>query len=290
MYVIWSSTYLAMQIAVHDMPPLWMAGMRFVGAGAILLVIARVRGASWPCARDWLRALPAGACLFVGGNGLVATAERSVASGGAAVVCATMPLWVGVLGALAGHRPTRREWFALVLGFAGVVVLMGGPSLAGTRVDLACLIASPILWGLGSVLTRRAGEVHCKHGALVTPALQLACGGVLLMMISGLRGDPFPVHAGTTAWLALAYLLVVGSLVGFTAYSWLLRNARPAVATSYAYVNPVVAVLIGAFAHGEPIGTTTVIANVMILLAIWLALSRSFGRAASIPGMRHASR
>src|SRR5262249_2004574 len=116
-YVIWSSTYLAIRIAVVDLPPLIMASMRFLAAGAILFAVARRRGAAWPTLRDWLRVTPIGVLLFLGGNGFVALAETSVSSGGAAVVCATMPLWVGVLGALTGVRPTAREWLSLVVGF-----------------------------------------------------------------------------------------------------------------------------------------------------------------------------
>src|SRR5262245_46117984 len=130
-YLIWSSTYLAIRYAVVDLPPLLMASMRFLAAGATLFAVARQRGAEWPRLRDWLRIAPIGALLFLGGNGFVAYAEKSVSSGGAAVVCATMPLWVGVLGAITGVRPTAREWLSLLVGFVGVVVLMGGPSLAG---------------------------------------------------------------------------------------------------------------------------------------------------------------
>ena len=273
-YVIWSSTYLAMRIAVRDMPPLWMAGLRFVSAGAILLAVARHRGARWPSPRDWLRSIPVGACMFVGGNGLVATAEQSVGSGGAAVVCATMPLWVGVLGMVAGQRPSAREWLSLVLGFAGVVVLMHGPSLTGEPIHLVCVIASPVLWALGSVIARQQGDVGGEHAAIVGPALQSVAGGVLLVVICLVRGDAFPVHATARAWLAVGYLIVFGSLVGFTAYMWLLRHARPVVATSYAYINPVGAVLIGALLEGEPLGWSTLIANVMIVGAIVLALRR----------------
>ena len=273
-YVIWGSTYLAMRIAVHDLPPLLMAGLRFVCAGGLVLGYARHRGAPWPSTRDWLRVAPAGACFFVGGSGLVATAEQSVSSGGAAVVCATMPLWVGVLGIFLGERPTAREWLSLVLGFAGVVVLLGGPSLTGKPAHIAMVIASPIAWAFGSILARRTHDVGGEHGPLVVPALQMLSGGFLLLAIMAASGTPLPVHAPTGAWLALAYLLGFGSLVGFTAYAWLLRNARPVVATSYAYVNPGVAVVIGALFGGESLGWSTLAANVMIVAAIVLALRR----------------
>lgn len=271
-YVIWGSTYLAMRIAIGGLPPLYMASMRFFAAGTILLVVAVRRGAQIPPMRDWLRTLPVGVLLFMGGNGFVALAEQSVPSGGVAVVCATMPLWVGVLGAAFGQKPTAREWLALVIGFCGVVVLMGGPTLSGHPLNIAFAIASPILWACGSLLSRRTRDVGGQHAALVGPAVQMLGGAVALAIVATLRGEHLPTHVPVTSWLALGYLVVFGSLVGFTAYSWLLRHARPVVATSYAYVNPVLAVLIGAALYGEPLGWTTLVANVLIVGAVMLAV------------------
>jgi drug/metabolite transporter (DMT)-like permease len=272
-YVIWSSTYLAIHVAVTELPPLLMASLRYEAAGLVMLLIALRRGSAWPSARDWLRVLPIGALLFLGGNGFVALAQQSVTSGGAAVVCAMMPLWVGVLGAISGERPTRREWLSLVLGFVGVAVLMGGPSLAGEPLHVAVLIAAPMCWAMGSILARRLpGSIG--RDPILLPAMQMTTGGAVLAAAGGALGERLPAHASATAWLSVAYLCVFGSLVAFTAYSWLLRNARPVVATSYAYVNPILAVLIGAVLSGEPIGATTVIANALIVLAVFLALRR----------------
>ena len=273
-YVVWSSTYLAMRVAVQELPPLLMASMRFLAAGGIMLAIARRRGAPWPSLRDWLRVTPIGALLFLGGNGFVAIAETSVSSGGAAVVCATMPLWVGVLGAVTGEKPSAREWMSLVLGFVGVLVLMGGPALAGRPEHIVLVICSPIMWALGSVLARRTKDVGGEHATLVGPALQMLVGGGVLALAGTARGEVIPMHASAGSWLALVYLFTFGSLVGFTAYSWLLRNARPVVATSYAYVNPILAVLFGAALYGEPLGWTTLVANVLIVGAVMLALYR----------------
>ncbi len=273
-YVIWSSTYLAMRIAVAELPPFAMASTRFLIAGGVLLAIARRRGAAWPSARVWLRNLPIGVLLFVGGNGFVAVAEQSVSSGGAAVVCATMPRWVGVFGAVSGVRPTAREWASLVLGFTGVVVLMGGPSLAGKPAHVACLIASPIAWAIGSLLSRRGKGADGPHATMVNAGAQMLCGSAVLALAAIAHGEPLAVHASARAWLAVGYLAVFGSIVSFTAYSWLLANARPAVATSYAFVNPILAVLLGAALYGESLGATTVIANAMIVCAVMLAVMR----------------
>ena len=273
-YVIWSSTYWAIRVAVHELPPLLTASMRFAAAGLVLLVIARRRGARWPSARDWLRVLPIGALLFVGGNGFVAIAEQSVSSGGVAVVCATMPLWVGVLRTVSGERPSLLEWSSLVVGFIGVLVLMGGPSLEGEPLHIALAIASPACWALGSTLARRL-PATASRDAFMLPAMEMLTGGLALFVVAALRGERLPVTASTESWLALGYLWLFGSILGFTAYMWLLRNARAVVATSYAYVNPILAVIIGAVFSGEPLGGTTVVANVLIVGAVMLALRRA---------------
>lgn len=273
-YVIWSSTYLAMHIAVLELPPLLTASVRYSSAGLIMMLVALRRGAAWPSARDWLRVLPIGVLLFLGGNGFVAISQQTVPSGGAAVVCAMMPLWVGVLGAVTGARPSPREWLSLVIGFVGVAVLAGGPSLAGDPLHVAILLGSPVCWALGSILARRLpGTIG--GDAFMLPAMEMILGGAVLALVGGGRGERLPTDASTSAWLAVGYLTVFGSLVAFTAYNWLLRHARPVVATSYAYVNPILAVLIGAALSGEAIGATTVVANALIVLAVFLALRRA---------------
>lgn len=273
-YVIWASTYLAIRILVHEMPPLLSAAIRFAVAGTIMMIYALRKGATLPTSRDWARVAPVGVLLFVGGNGFVSIASQSIVSGGTAVVCALMPLWVGVLGAFTGVRPTAREWLSLVVGFVGVLVLMGGPTLAGEPIHIVILIMSPMLWAAGSLISRRTKDVGGKHASLVGPAMQMLTGGAALAIVALARGERMPLDASATSWLALAYLIVFGSLVAFTAYAWLLRNARPVIATSYAYVNPILAVLIGAALYGEPLGWTTVVANALIVGAVMLALTR----------------
>lgn len=273
-YIIWSSTYLAMRIVVVELPPLLSAALRFLAAGTVLLAIGLRRGAKLPSLRDWLRVAPAGVLLFVGGNGFVSIASQSLTSGGIAVVCAMMPLWVGVLGYAIGERPTAREWLSLAVGFIGVLVLMGSPSLAGKPIHIALVIASPILWAAGSLWARRTRDVGGAHGGLVGPAVQMLTGGAALATIALLRGERIPLDASASSWLALGYLWIFGSLVAFTAYAWLLRNARPVIATSYAYVNPILAVLIGAALYGEPLSWTTALANILIVGAVMLALTR----------------
>jgi len=271
-YVIWGSTYLAMSICVVELPPMLMAAIRFTAAGTTLLVVALRSGAKIPPLRDWWRMLPIGALLFVGGNGFIAIAEQDVPSSGAAVVAAMMPLWIGVLGRFFGTVATPREWASLVIGFVGVVVLMGGPSLSGAPSHIALLLCAPIAWALGSLLSRGTKDIGGEHATLVGPALQMLTGGAALFVGGLLRRESWPAHASTDVYLSLLYLFSFGSVIGFTAYGWLLRNVRPVVATSYAYVNPVLAVLLGAALHHEPLGWTTVVANVLIVTAVILAL------------------
>jgi drug/metabolite transporter (DMT)-like permease len=273
-YVIWGSTYLAMGICVEQLPPMLMAAARFAAAGGVLLAIALRLGAKLPPARDWWRTVPIAVCLFVGGNGFIAIAEQSVSTGGSAVVAAMMPLWAGVLGRWFGVRATPREWVALVIGFVGVVVLMGGPSLVGRPIHIVLLMIAPASWALGSLLARRTKDIGGAHATLLGPALQMLTGSAALFVCALVRRESWPAHASTGAYLSLAYLVTFGSLIGFTAYGWLLRNTRPVVATSYAYVNPVLAVLLGAALRSESLGWTTVVANVLIVTAIMLVLRK----------------
>lgn len=270
-YVFWSSTYLAIRFAIAELPPLLMAGGRYSVAGAVMLAIARRRGAAWPSAAQWLRVLPIGALLFVCGNGFVVIGEATVSSGGAAVVCATMPLWAGVWAALGGERPSWRDWLSLAIGFVGVLVLMGGPSLQGRPLHLVLIMLSPLCWALATVLARRQSRAW-QIGASMSAAMQMLTGGGALIVAGLVDGERLPAHASATSWLAVGYLAVFGSLIGFTAYNWLIRNTRPVVATSYAYVNPILAVLLGAAISGEPLGATTLIANALIVGATALAL------------------
>jgi drug/metabolite transporter (DMT)-like permease len=273
-YLIWSSTYLALRMVVTELPPLLMVSLRYSAAGLVMLALAKRRGAAWPSVTQWLRVVPVGALMFLGGNGFLAIGELSVSSGGAAMVCATMPLWTGVLAAVSGERPSRREWLSLIAGFVGVIVLLGGPALQGQPLHIALIVLSPMCWSLGSMLARRLARSE-PADLFLSSAMQMLTGGAVLVVVAMIRGERLPAHASTESWLALGYLLVFGSLIGFTAYNWLLRNARPAVATSYAYVNPILAVLIGAAASGEALGVTTLIANVLIVGAVALALGRS---------------
>jgi drug/metabolite transporter (DMT)-like permease len=216
---------------------------------------------------------PVGTLLFVGGNGFIAIAQGTIPSGATAVVAAMMPLWMAVLAVISGERPSRREWMSRVIGFGGILVLMGGPSLAGDPLHIVLVLLAPAAWALGSIIARRLNTPATKDVFMLS-AMEMITGGVSLLVIGALRGESIPHHVGAESWIALAYLWLAGSLIAFTAYSWLLRNTRPVVATSYAYVNPSLAVVLGAALGGEPLGATTIVANLLMVVAIYLALSK----------------
>lgn len=275
-YLIWGSTYLAMRIAVETLPPMLMGAARFTLAGGVLLAIARATGQAWPTRRHWLAALPIGALLFVGGNGLVAIAETQITSAVAALVCATMPLWMAIFSTIAGERPTGREWLGVALGVAGVVVLVSGAEMSATPAAAAILCVSPAAWALGSLLAKK---LPSPPGIAAAATHQLA-GGVALALAGLVRGETWPAAASTDSVLALVYLVLLGSLVAYTAYAWLLKHARPAVATSYAFVNPVFAVILGVLLAGEPLTPATLVAAPLVVLAVVLVIKGRARRAA----------
>ena len=263
-YTIWSSTYLAIRVVVHELPPLATGGVRFVLAGGALLGIQALRGAAWPTRREWLAAVPAGLLLFGVGNGFVMMSERSVPSSIAAVVCGTTPLWAGVLGPIFGERATRREWLGMVLGFAGVVVLVGGADLHADPLAATLLVLAPVGWAAGSLWARRLPIARGPSGA----ATQMVAGGVAMLALAPAMGEHLPASVSTGAVLAFLYLVVFGSLVAFSAYAHLVQSTRPALAMSYAYVNPALAVVLGATMGAEQVGAEVAIATLLIVGAV----------------------
>jgi drug/metabolite transporter (DMT)-like permease len=267
-YVIWGSTYLVMRWAVVELPPMLMGTFRFTLAGGVLYAIARARGAPAPTARQWGAAAIVGGLLFVGGNGLVAMAERTVDSGVAAVIVATMPLWLAVMVGAAGERVTRREWAGMAFGIAGVLVLVVEQIAVASPVDIAVLAVSPISWAAGSLLARR---LALPAGAM-SPAIQMIAGGVLMGAVGLARGESLDGVPSADALAALGYLIVFGSLIAFTAYAWLLRNTRPALATSYAFVNPPLAVAFGVVVGGEAAGWPLAVATPLVVFSVALVV------------------
>ncbi len=277
-YFIWGTTYLGIRVAIAPggdsaagFPPFFMSGTRFLVAGPVFFIILLVRGASLPTQRQWLAALPMGVLMFSFGNGIIAFAEMRISSGIAAVVAATSPLWVAALGLLFRERTTSREWFALVVGFVGVVVLASGDALHGDWKWIGFLALAPIGWSTGSLLAKRLPLAPGPMGS----ATGMAWGGVANLGISAMLGEPWRISSiALSSWVAWAYLGVFGSVVAYTAFLYLLRNARPAVAMTYAYVNPVIAVMAGAVLLGEKVGASTILALALIASATGLLILR----------------
>ncbi|MET0226245.1 MAG: drug/metabolite exporter YedA [Dokdonella sp.] len=271
LYLIWGSTYLAIRFALVSYPPFLMAGARFLCAGAALFAFLRWRGMPSPTRKQWLNAAVTGSLLLGLGNGLVCYAELHVASGLAAVAVAAMPLFAAVFGGLYGQWPQRMEWLGLGVGFAGVILLNLGGGMAGAPIGAIALIVAAMAWAFGSVWSKHQ---EMPPAAMNTAAQMLTGGGVLLVGALAF-GERFPSSPTTSATLALIYLGVMGSIIAFSAYLYLLNTVRPALATSYAYVNPPVAVLIGALLGGETVHAFDLIAMAVILAGVGLiALAR----------------
>lgn len=271
LYFIWGSTYLAIRIGLHSYPPFLMAGLRFLGAGSVLYAVLRWRGMAAPTRTQWFNAAITGTLLLGMGNGLVCYAEQSVASGLAAVAVASMPLFAAVFGGLYGHWPRRMEWLGLGVGFAGVVLLNLGGGMAGATLGAIALIVAAAAWAFGSVWSRRRE----MPPAAMNTAAQMLTGGAILFVGALLGGERLPAAPAASATLAVVYLGVFGSIVAFSAYLYLLNTVRPALATSYAYVNPPVAVLLGALFAGETVHALDLAAMAVILAGVGLiALAR----------------
>ncbi len=275
-YIVWGSTYLAMRIALETLPPFLMAGPRFLLAGTVMYAVARARGAPRPTRQEWLSCTKVGLLLLTIGNGAVALAEETVPSSVAAIVVASMPIWAAIFGRVSGETTTGREWVGLALGFLGVILLNLGGHLHFDRRGLVLLLA-PLAWAIGSMWSRK---LEMPKGAIAT-GMQMIVGGVSMLSLALATGERLTVTPSTRSLLAVLYLAVFGSIVAFSAYTWLLRNTRPAIATSYAYVNPLVAILLGWAFGGEHLDLATMGAAIVSLAGVALIAKRGLrGRAA----------
>jgi drug/metabolite transporter (DMT)-like permease len=262
-YFIWSSTYLALRFAVETLPPLLSAGARYLFAGAALYAFLRARGAAAPTRAQWMRSLPVGGLMFLFGNGFVALAEQRVSSGLAAVACSAMPLFACAISHRFGDRPSRREWAGVCVGFAGVVLLTLG-DLRAAPLEGALLMLAPAGWALGSVLARRLS----LPGGVMSSATLMIGGGLVTLGAAIVHGERMPASIPVSGALAVVYLAVFGSIVAFSAYTYLLQTTSTALATSYAYVNPVLAVVLGAAVGGERPGAGLIVPGAVVVAGV----------------------
>ncbi|QVW22649.1 drug/metabolite exporter YedA [Pseudomonas hormoni] len=267
LYVIWGSTYLVIRIGVEYWPPLLLAGIRFVIAGTLMYGFLRWRGAPAPTWAQWKAAGIIGILLLACGNGGVSVAEHmGVASGVAALAVATVPLFTLLCGYFWGARNTRLEWAGIVLGLIGIAMLNLGSNLQSSPLGALLLIFAAAAWAFGSVWSK---HLPLPQGAMAS-AVEMLVGGVVLLIGSAVSGEHLDAMPPIEGWAALAYLTFFGSIIAFNAYMYLLKNVRPAAATSYAYVNPAVAVLLGIVFVGETIGIEEALAMLVIISAVVL--------------------
>ena len=281
LYLIWGSTYLGIRFAIETIPPFLMAGTRFLIAGIIMYAIALSQGIGKSSWANWRTSLIIGACLLLGGNGGVTISEKYIDSGLAAVIVAIVPIYIVVLGWATGTaaRPTSIVWLGLAGGFIGVGVLLG-PAVRFSSSDgrhpaigMSILLVSSFLWSAGSLYSRSA-----KHAAspFLTAAQQMLCGGLLLLLAGMATGETRRFHPESMSMLSVAsfvYLVIIGAVVGYTAYIWLLRHCDPAKVATYAYVNPIVAVLLGAAFAGETLSRRALVAASLIIGSVAMVIT-----------------
>jgi drug/metabolite transporter (DMT)-like permease len=266
-YIIWGSTYLALRLGLEGFPPFILNGLRFVIAGTVMYVVLRMRGAAPPTRRQWWNAARMGSLLLIGGVGLVTIAEDlGIGSGIVATAAAAIPVWAALVGGSFGQWPSSREWIGLAVGLIGVIVLLQEGDFRVSSAGMLLVLVGPLLWAFGSVWGKR---LEMPEG-LMAPAAQLLSAGVVMLIAGPAMGERMSAIPGAAPLLALAYLIVMGSIVAFTAYVYLLQTVRPALATSYAYVNPVVAVALALTLGAEVISGPIFIALPLILAGVGL--------------------
>jgi drug/metabolite transporter (DMT)-like permease len=285
-YLIWGSTYLAIRVAVETLPPFAMAGVRFIAAGLLLYGWLALQGRARATPRQWLDNTLTGALLLVGGNGIVVWAEQAIPSGITTLIISISPLFMVLIDWMLprGTRPTWATFTGLALGFGGLVLLIGGGVPGGTSLDLgrcAGLMVACISWSVGSLYSRYARN---PADPMTAATLQMLLGGALLSVVGLARGELENFHLADVTLrsaLAWAYLVAAGSLIAFPAYVYLLKHSTPARVSTYAYVNPVVAVFLGWLILGEPVNGRTLVASVVIVAAVAIITTQKAGTAAT---------
>jgi drug/metabolite transporter (DMT)-like permease len=276
-YIIWGSTYLAIRYAVATIPPFLMAGTRFLVAGSILLVWRRLAGDPLPTPRQVSSTAIIGLLLLLGGNGMLSWAEQHIPSGIAALLIGSAPFFMIIIEALrpGGTRPGWQSILGVAIGFVGITLLIGPGEFDGKEIQfnilaiIAALLGS-LLWSIGSVYSKTA---DLPASSLMGTGMEMLCGGMGLYIVGTLTGEWKMVQFATitpTSWISLAYLILIGSMIGYVAYTWLLRHAPISLVSTYAYVNPVVAILLGAWIGNEVLNARTVFAALIIISSVIL--------------------
>jgi drug/metabolite transporter (DMT)-like permease len=279
-YVVWGSTYLNIRVAVRTMPPFVMGGARFVLAGILLYAIARFRGSPARVSRrQFLSCALAGTLLAAGGNGIVNVAERYIDSGFAALVVAAVPLWVVLMRRVTGERVSLATLLSVLTGFVGVGLLLapGGGGGSDRTLGFFLVLLASFSWALGSFLSPR---LELPSDGLLSTSIQMFCGGVVLSLAAVVSGEAFAFDLGGVSgdsWLAFTYLVLIGSLVAYTAYVWLLQNAPISRVATYAYVNPTIAIFLGWLILGERVTATTLLGAAIVIGSVAVTVRKETG-------------
>lgn len=276
-YIVWGSTYLAIRFAVESYPPWLMAATRFLSAGALLYAWQRLRGAPRPSFAQWRSAAIVGLLLLLGGNGLVVWAEQYVVSGVAALIVGSSPIWMALIDTFRPNaiRPGKWVWLGVLVGFVGIALLIGPSEFAGQHSNLEtagvfALMLAAFFWALGSLYSRNA---QLPEAPLLGTGMEMLAGGAALLILGTAAGEWGRVSLATAsprAALGLGYLIIFGSLIGFAAYTWLLRVAPTPLVSTYAYVNPLIAILIGNLLADEPLTPRIIVAALIIVSSVFV--------------------
>lgn len=273
LYLFWGGTYLGMKFAIQSIPPFLMAGLRFSIAGWILYIAFRLKGEKNPSKEEWKNAGIVGALLLLGGNGVVAWAEQQVPSSIASVLIATVPIWIIAFTSIGAKKiPSIGSILGIVLGLSGISILVWNSSTGSSQTSnifgMSAIIFASISWSAGSMYSRKA---KLPSSPLLSTGLQMIVGGMLLLIVAAFHGDYrgfHPTYISTQSWIAMGYLILFGSLIAYTSYIWLIKNAEPSVVSTYAFVNPIVAVFLGWLLAGEKIGVNSFVAAGLIIIAV----------------------
>ncbi|HQS44051.1 MAG: drug/metabolite exporter YedA [Methylotenera sp. 24-45-7] len=268
-YFIWGSTYLAIRFGIESFPPFLMAGMRFTIAGAILYAVMRYLRAPNPPRQQWVGASVVGLLLPALGNGTVCYVQQTVSSSVAALSIATAPIWMAIFSSFWGHKITVKEWLGIAIGLVGIVLLNLGGSFSGDFLSAFLLIFAAASWSFGSVW----GKHLAMPQGLMASGAQMFAGGIALMIASTVAGETWPQHITAKSWGAMLFLIVLGSLIAYSAYQYLLKTVRPLVASSNTFVNPIVAFGVGIWLANEHVTKMELIALAVILLGVFLVLT-----------------
>lgn len=268
-YFIWGSTYLAIRFGIESFPPFLMAGLRFIVAGIVLYAFMRYLGSTKPTQKEWLGAAAVGILLPALGNGIVCYVQQTISSSVAALAIATAPIWMAIFSSIWGHAISKREWLGIAIGFTGIVLLNVSGSLHGDITSALLLVFAAACWSFGSVWSKHLAMPK----GLMAPACQMLVGGITLLLFSAIQGESWPQHITLKSWGAMWFLVILGSLVAYSAYQYLLKTVRPLLASSNTFVNPVVAFALGIVFANETVSGTEYLALGVILVGVFLVLS-----------------